>query len=154
MRARAWLSYRNSSALIACVCVQQYAAIERKIGTIIEAAGEMGVNVLCLQEAWTMPFAFCTREKHWNEFAEDCETGRSTKFLSGLARKLNMVIVSPILERDSVHFETVWNTVVIISNHGEASNTRRGDTHTALLTSLRCWASIARITFRVWATST
>ena len=42
---------------------------------MIEAAGEMGVNVLCLQEAWTMPFAFCTREKHWNEFAEDVRTG-------------------------------------------------------------------------------
>jgi beta-ureidopropionase len=31
-----------------------------------------GVQVLCLQEAWPMPFAFCTREKApWLEFAED-----------------------------------------------------------------------------------
>ena len=36
----------------------------------------------------------------------------------GLAKKYNMVIVSSILERDSVHFETVWNTAVVISNHG------------------------------------
>ena len=28
------------------------------------------------QEAWTMPFAFCTREKHpWTQFAESAETG-------------------------------------------------------------------------------
>jgi len=41
----------------------QYKAIEQKIERMIESAGKMGVNVLGLQEAWTMPFAFCTREK-------------------------------------------------------------------------------------------
>jgi beta-ureidopropionase len=61
----------------------QYAAIEKKIEIMIDAAADMGVNIVCLQEAWTMPFAFCTREKHYNEFAEDAYTGRSTKFLSG-----------------------------------------------------------------------
>jgi beta-ureidopropionase len=90
-----------------------------------KAAADMNVNVLCLQEAWTMPFAFCTREKHWNEFAEDAYKGRSTKFLQGLARKYNMVIVSPILERDSVHFETVWNTAVVIDNHGDVLGIHR-----------------------------
>ena len=104
---------------------EQYAAIEKKIETMIEAAADMNVNVLCLQEAWTMPFAFCTREKHWNEFAEDAYKGRSTKFLQGLARKYNMVIVSPILERDSVHFETVWNTAVVIDNHGDVLGIHR-----------------------------
>ena len=45
-----------------------------------------------------MPFAFCTREKHpWCEFAESAEDGPSTKFLSPLAKKFGMVIVSPIL---------------------------------------------------------
>ncbi|KAI9073467.1 hypothetical protein K1719_044577 [Acacia pycnantha] len=28
------------------------------------------VNILCLQETWMMPFAFCTREKTLCEFAE------------------------------------------------------------------------------------
>ncbi len=41
---------------------EQYNALEAKIGNIIDAAADMEVNVLCLQEAWTMPFAFCTRE--------------------------------------------------------------------------------------------
>jgi beta-ureidopropionase len=92
---------------------------------MIDAAGDMGVNVLCLQEAWTMPFAFCTREKHWNEFAEDAETGRSTKFLSSMAKKYNMVIVSPILERDSVNGDTVWNTAVVIGNRGNVIGKHR-----------------------------
>ena len=64
-----------------------------------------------------MPFAFCTREKRWCEFAEPVD-GESTQFLQDLARKYNMVIVSPILERDINHGETIWNTAVIIGNRG------------------------------------
>lgn len=30
-----------------------------------------------------------------------------------------MVIISPILERDSIHSDTIWNTAVIIDNHGD-----------------------------------
>ncbi len=107
--------------------LEQYKAIEAKIEKLVIAAGEMGVNVLCLQEAWTMPFAFCTREKDfWCEFAEPAnETGRSTQFLQGLAKKYNMVIVSPILERDDVHGETIWNTAVVIGNHGNVIGTHR-----------------------------
>ena len=36
----------------------QYFAMERKIERIIDAAAQMGVNVLCLQETWrTLPFS-------------------------------------------------------------------------------------------------
>jgi len=89
------------------------------VGPILDAAGLLGVNVVCLQEAWTMPFAFCTREKKpCLKFAEPAETGPSTKFLQTFAKKYNMVIVSPILERDEAHSDTIWNTAVIIGNHG------------------------------------
>lgn len=64
-----------------------------------------------------MPFAFCTRERRWCEFAEPVD-GESTKFLQELAKKYNMVIVSPILERDIDHGEVLWNTAVIIGNNG------------------------------------
>ncbi|XP_009617981.1 beta-ureidopropionase [Nicotiana tabacum] len=97
--------------------LDQKRAIFKKLTPIIDAAGSSGVNVLCLQEAWTMPFAFCTREKKWCEFAEPID-GESTQFLQEFARKYNMVIVSPILERDVYHGETLWNTAVIIGNHG------------------------------------
>nr|XP_010933708.1 beta-ureidopropionase isoform X1 [Elaeis guineensis] len=95
----------------------QKKAIMQKVKPIIDAAGASGVNVLCLQEAWMMPFAFCTREKRWCEFAEPID-GESTQFLQDLARKYNMVIVNPILERDVNHGEIMWNTAVIIGNHG------------------------------------
>ncbi|MCL7028091.1 hypothetical protein MKW94_011836 [Papaver nudicaule] len=109
---------QNSIALPTTIpFLDQKRAIFQKLKPIIEAAGASGVNILCLQEAWTMPFGFCTREKSWCEFAEPVD-GESTQFLRGLAQKYNMVIVSPILERDVNHGETIWNTAVIIGNHG------------------------------------
>jgi beta-ureidopropionase len=103
----------------------QFQALCDRIGKMIRAAGEMGVNVLGLQEAWTMPFAFCTREKQpWLEFAEPID-GPSTQFLQGLAKRYNMVIVSPILERDEVHGGTIHNTAVVIGNRGNIIGSHR-----------------------------
>lgn len=73
-----------------------------------------------------MPFGFCTREKlPWCEFAEEAETGASTLFLKELARQHNMVIISPILERDSAHGDVLWNTAVVISNTGNVMGKHR-----------------------------
>lgn len=100
--------------------LDQIAALHKRVGSIIENAGKSGANVVCLQEAWTMPFAFCTREKHpWTQFAESAETGVTTAFLSEIAAKYRMVIVSPILERDEEHGEILWNTAVIIDHNGK-----------------------------------
>ncbi|CAG9854587.1 unnamed protein product [Phyllotreta striolata] len=87
---------------------------------VLEVAHAGGVNVFCFQEAWNMPFAFCTREKFpWCEYAEEAETGPTTEFLKKLAGQYNMVIISPILERDVQHGDVLWNTAVIIDNHGD-----------------------------------
>ncbi|XP_031622262.1 beta-ureidopropionase [Contarinia nasturtii] len=95
-------------------------AIVEKITKIVEAAAASNVNIICFQEAWTMPFAFCTREKHpWCEFAEEAETGQTTVLLQDLAKLYGMVIISPILERDSNHGDTIWNTAVVISSSGK-----------------------------------
>jgi len=86
---------------------------------MIEAAARAGANIVCLQEAWTMPFAFCTREKHpWTQFAESAETGASSIFLAELAARHRLVIISPILERDEEHGEVLWNTAVVIDHTG------------------------------------
>lgn len=105
---------------------EQRQAIFHKIDKIIQAAALEGVNVLCLQEAWSMPFAFCTREKQpWCEFAEPAADGPSTEFLKILAKKYNMVIISPILERDVVHGDTIWNTAVVINEMGKVIGKHR-----------------------------
>lgn len=105
---------------------EQKNAIFEKIKKIIDVAGQEGVNILCLQELWNMPFAFCTREKQpWCEFAESAEDGPTTRFLRELAVKYAMVIVSPILERDETHAEILWNTAVVISDSGNVIGKQR-----------------------------
>ena len=105
--------------------VEQYEALADRIETIIHAAAKLDVDVLGLQEAWTMPFAFCTREKHpWLEFAEPVD-GPSTQRLAKLAKRYNMVIVSPILERDEAHGDTIHNTAVVIGNRGNIIGSHR-----------------------------
>ena len=97
----------------------QREAIHERIANIIEAAALCGVNILCFQEAWPCPFVFCTREKQpWCEFAESAERGPTTQFIQRLCRQYNMVIVSPILERDEERLDVLWNTAVVISNTG------------------------------------
>ncbi|KAF5304226.1 hypothetical protein FQR65_LT08033 [Abscondita terminalis] len=92
----------------------------------IKLASLAKVNVFCFQEAWNMPFAFCTREKEpWCEYAESAENGPTTKFLQQLAKEYNMVIISPILERDDVHGEVLWNTAVVIDNYGDVLGKHR-----------------------------
>mmetsp|Transcript_32093 Transcript_32093/g.89855 ORF Transcript_32093/g.89855 Transcript_32093/m.89855 type:complete len:383 (+) Transcript_32093:85-1233(+) len=99
--------------------LRQYEAIEDKVRRLIQTAARGGANVVGLQECWTMPFAFCTREKYpWYELAESATEGRSVKFVQEMAKAYNMVIVSHILERDEEHGDTIWNTAVIIQNDG------------------------------------
>jgi beta-ureidopropionase len=97
-----------------------------KVGKMIEAAAAEDVNILCFQELWTLPYVFCTREKYpWCEFAENAMTGPSTSFLCNYAKKFNMVIVSPILERDEDQGDIVWDTAVVISNSGKVIGKHR-----------------------------
>ena len=42
-----------------------------------------------------------------------------------MAKKYNMVIVCPLLERDDLHLGTIWNTVVVVSNSGKVMGKTR-----------------------------
>lgn len=96
----------------------QKEAIFNKVEKIIDIAASEGVQIICLQETWYMPFFLCTRQKEeWKEFAESPTNGQSFQFLSKLAKKYDMVIVSPILEKDDAG--VWWNTAVIIDANGE-----------------------------------
>ncbi|VDO88689.1 unnamed protein product [Heligmosomoides polygyrus] len=99
---------------------EQRREIHRKAAKMVEAAALAGANIICFHELWTMPFAFCTRERlPWTQFAESAEHGPTTKFLSQLAVKYNVVFVSSILERDEAKDDVLWNAVVFISNTGK-----------------------------------
>ncbi|PSN55002.1 Beta-ureidopropionase [Blattella germanica] len=104
----------------------QREAIHERLANIVEAASLCGVNVLCFQEAWHCPFVFCTREKlPWCEFAESAEQGPTTQFVQRMCRQYNMVIVSPILERDEEGEDVIWNTAVVVSNSGKVMGKHR-----------------------------
>ncbi|XP_045538763.1 beta-ureidopropionase-like [Papilio machaon] len=95
--------------------ISQRKAIFNKVENIINIAASEGVQILCLQETWSMPFFLCTGEKDkWSEFAESAENGPSTKFISNLSKKYSMVIISPILEIDNNNIW--WNTAVVVDN--------------------------------------
>ncbi|XKL65148.1 hypothetical protein PGB90_005234 [Kerria lacca] len=99
--------------------LRQKNALYTRIKEIIAIAAKAEINIICLQEAWNMPFAFCTREKQpWCEFAECAETGTTTKFLQKICKELNIVVISPILERDEIKSDIIWNTIVVIDNNG------------------------------------
>uniref|UniRef100_A0A7R9V6E3 Beta-ureidopropionase n=1 Tax=Chlamydomonas euryale TaxID=1486919 RepID=A0A7R9V6E3_9CHLO len=104
---------------------EQAQAIRVRVGELMDAAGQAGVNIVCLQEAYHMPFAFCTREKQWCEFAESAESGESVRQCQAAARKWGMVVVCPILERDAAHGDVVWNTAVVIGNNGNVIGKHR-----------------------------
>ncbi|CAM9141072.1 unnamed protein product, partial [Ectocarpus fasciculatus] len=97
----------------------QKRAIMDKIEAMLTAAAFKGANVACLQECWTSPFFMCTRERYpWVEFAEDPEIGESTMMIKELAKKYNMVILSPILEKDKAQ-GVLHNSCVFVDNHGK-----------------------------------
>ncbi|KAL4421518.1 hypothetical protein ABPG75_010809 [Micractinium tetrahymenae] len=104
---------------------EQRQAIFDRVRTLVDAAVAAGVQVLCLQEFWACPYFFCTRERGWCEFAESAEEGPSTRLCQELARRHNMVIVSPILERDEAHGGTIWNTAVVVGNNGNVIGKHR-----------------------------
>ncbi|VDD87725.1 unnamed protein product [Enterobius vermicularis] len=98
---------------------QQRQAIHDRVKLMIEAAAGCGANIICMQETWTMPFAFCTRERlPWTEFAESVEHGPTTRLMQKLAREYGVVIISPILERDEDRDDVIWNAAVVISQTG------------------------------------
>uniref|UniRef100_A0A5F8G9F4 Beta-ureidopropionase n=1 Tax=Monodelphis domestica TaxID=13616 RepID=A0A5F8G9F4_MONDO len=111
---------QNRLPLPPCAPVaEQVGALHRRIEEMVAVAAQCGVNVVCFQEAWTMPFAFCTREKlPWTEFAESAEDGPTTRLCQRLARAHGLVVVSPILERDEAHGDVLWNTAVVVSSSG------------------------------------
>lgn len=102
----------------------QRAAAHARASQLLAAAGAAGAHAACLQEAWPMPFAFCTRERAWLELAEPLD-GPSVGLARAAAAKHGMVVVCPILERDGAHGDTVWNTAVVVSHTGAVLGTHR-----------------------------
>ena len=98
---------------------EQRQKIFQRVAEIAEHASKHEVNIICLQECFHMPFGFCTREKEWAEFAEPILGGPAVEFCRKIAKSYGMVVICPILERDVMHSDVLWNTAVVIDENGD-----------------------------------
>lgn len=140
----------------------QYQAIQDKIEKMIDAAGALGVNVLGLQEAWTMPFAFCTREKQpWLEYV--LRIMNHNMFVD--LQKMQKLVEAPNLlnawPKRYVHKKheynldsTTWSLLAAFWNAIPSMLIPFGTLLLLLVTMVTILASIARIIFLVLVTLT
>lgn len=90
------------------------AALQRHI-CLVEEAGKMGVQVLCLQEIFNGPYFCPSQDARWYGSAEPVP-GPTTERLSQLAKKYSMVIVVPLYEREMPG--VYYNTAAVIDADG------------------------------------
>ncbi len=83
---------------------------------LMEKAAEQGVQVIGLQEVWTMPYFPAEIDSRWFGTAEPIPDGPTTQLMMETAKRLNMVIVSPIYE--SGNDGKLYNTAAVIDADG------------------------------------
>ncbi|MBU0553105.1 acyltransferase [Myxococcota bacterium] len=81
----------------------------------IEAAGEQGVQILCLQEIFNGPYFCPSQDKRWYAAAEPVP-GPTTARLAEYAKKYEMVIIVPIYEE--AMRGVYYNTAAVIDADG------------------------------------
>lgn len=81
----------------------------------IESAGKQGVQILCLQEIFNTPYFCPGQDKNWYASAEPVP-GPTTERLAEFAKRLNMVIIVPIYEKEQSGF--LYNTAAILDADG------------------------------------
>ena len=82
---------------------------------LIEKAAKKGVQMLGLQEIFYGPYFCAEQDTKWYDTAEPID-GPTTKLMQALAKKHQMVIVSPIYETPSTG--TYYNTAAVIDADG------------------------------------
>ena len=82
---------------------------------MIEKAAKQGVQMLGLQEIFYGPYFCAEQDAKWYDTAEPID-GPTTKLMQKLAKKHQMVIVSPIYETPSTG--TYYNTAAVIDADG------------------------------------
>ncbi|MDD5305084.1 MAG: acyltransferase, partial [Elusimicrobia bacterium] len=99
-----WLPPKYSLSQIKAKMIDKHVAM-------IEQAAKKGVQMLSLQEIFYGPYFCAEQDAKWYDSAEPI-TGPTTKLMQELAKKHQMVIVSPIYETPSTG--TYYNTAAVI----------------------------------------
>lgn len=83
---------------------------------LMEAARQQGVQVICFGELFPAPYFALGTDPMWIPLAEDARTGKTVTELRKAARRLGMIVIAPIYEKDG---ENRFNTAVVINEKGE-----------------------------------
>jgi len=97
-------------------------AMIRKHETMIDEAGQKGVQILCLQEIFSTPYFCPSQDKAWYATAEPIP-GPTVERMQILAKKHEMVLVVPIFEK--VLPGVYYNTAAVIDADGTLLGTYR-----------------------------
>ena len=83
----------------------------------IEEAGKKKVQMLCFQEIFTGPYFCPSQDEKWYDLAEPIPDGPTTKLMMEYAKKLGMVIIVPIYEKEMTG--VYYNTASVIDADGK-----------------------------------
>jgi N-carbamoylputrescine amidase len=81
----------------------------------IEAAGEQGVQILCLQEIFSTPYFCPGQSAQWYAAAEEFP-GPTVEKMRDYAKKYSMVMIVPVFEKEQAGI--LYNTAAVIDADG------------------------------------
>ncbi|HRI05082.1 MAG TPA: nitrilase-related carbon-nitrogen hydrolase [Pyrinomonadaceae bacterium] len=84
--------------------------------TMVEDAAKQGVQMLCFQEVFTMPYFCAEQTTRWYESVERIPDGPTVKLMQEVAKQNGMVIVVPIYEEEQTG--VYYNTAAVIDADG------------------------------------
>ena len=84
---------------------------------MVEDAARQGVQMLCFQEVFTMPYFCAEQQTRWYEAVERIPDGPTVKLMQDVAKQHGMVIVVPIYEEEMSGI--YYNTAAVIDADGK-----------------------------------
>ena len=84
---------------------------------MVEDAAKQGVQMLCFQEVFTMPYFCAEQQTRWYEAVERIPDGPTVKLMQDVAKQFGMVIVVPIYEEEQTG--VYYNTAAVIDADGK-----------------------------------
>ncbi len=83
---------------------------------LIDEAGALGVQMLCLQELFYGPYFAAEQDTKWYQFTERVPDGPTVRLMQEQAKKHHMVLVVPVYEEEATG--VYYNTAAVLDADG------------------------------------
>jgi N-carbamoylputrescine amidase len=84
---------------------------------MVEDAANQGVQMLCFQEIFTMPYFCAEQQTRWYEAVEKVPDGKTVQMMQSVAKEKGMVLIVPIYEEEISGI--YYNTAAVIDADGK-----------------------------------